>query len=152
MLPTRHEEPKPHHLYVALYNLGSLYHWAFVVKNNQSSFLLDATVGAGNRKYRMCNWENDLAKESMTVLCDVMDLGDNSGVEYLLGIAESVPMPPEEDENFCQTWVESVLQRAGGDGCVLRAPIDQIRETLLQAASGYSNKRFGDPVKILEPF
>lgn len=59
----------------------------------------------------------------MTVLCDVMDLRDDDGVKYLLSVAESIPMPDYEDQNFCQTWAENVLQSVG-EGCyALRASI-----------------------------
>ncbi|KAJ8126563.1 hypothetical protein O1611_g7074 [Lasiodiplodia mahajangana] len=152
MSPPRREEPKPYRLYVALYNLGSVYHWAFVVQDTNGTFLLDATVGDGHRRYRKRNWENDLSKRIMSVLCDVMDLGDDSGVENFLRIAESAPMPDPEDQNFCQTWAEDVLEKAGGNGYVLRAPINRIREIVLQEASSDLDRKFGDPFKVVEPF
>ncbi|KAI0118929.1 hypothetical protein GGR51DRAFT_498234 [Nemania sp. FL0031] len=149
---SRREEPKPYRLYLALYNLGSVYHWAFVVQGRNGAFLLDATVGDGQRRYRKRNWENDLSKRIMSVLCDVMDLRDDNGVENLLRIAESAPMPNYEDQNFCQTWAEEVLGKAGENGYTLRAPISQIREVVLQEALGYSDRKFGDPFKVIEPF
>ncbi|KAI1128568.1 hypothetical protein F5Y10DRAFT_265067 [Nemania abortiva] len=146
------DEPKSYRLYLALYNLGLVYHWAFVVRGDEGTFLLDATVGDGQRRYRKRNWENDLSKQIMSVLCDVMDLRDDSGVEHFLHIAESAPMPGHDDQNFCQTWAEGVLRTAGGNGYTLRAPIDQIREIALQEASGYTDRKFGDPFKVIEPF
>lgn len=88
-----------------------------------TGFLLDATVGDNERRYRKRNWDNDLSKRSITVLCDIMDLRDDDGVKYLLGVAEGIPMPDSDDQNFCQTWAESVLQRAGGNCYALRASI-----------------------------
>ncbi|KAI1200045.1 hypothetical protein F5X97DRAFT_321799 [Nemania serpens] len=123
MPPTHFEEPKPYRLYVALYDLGPVYHWAFVVRGKMTGFLLDATVGDNERRYRKRNWDNDLSKRSITVLCDIMDLRDDDGVKYLLGVAEGIPMPDSDDQNFCQTWAESVLQRAGGNCYALRASI-----------------------------
>lgn len=52
-----------------------------------------------------------------------MDLEDDTGVEYFLRVSESAPMPGHEDQNFCQSWVENVLQKAGEDGYALRASI-----------------------------
>ncbi|KAI1743601.1 hypothetical protein F4680DRAFT_444878 [Xylaria scruposa] len=92
---------------------------------------------------------NDLFKDTTTVLCDVMDLRDDNGVEQLQEIAESAPIYDDGDKSFCRTWVENVLQKAGEEGYTLRAPIEQIRETVLQLVSDSSNK---NPLKILEPF
>ncbi|TRX94877.1 hypothetical protein FHL15_004338 [Xylaria flabelliformis] len=116
--PNQSEEPKPYRLYVALYNLGLIF-------------------------------VNDLFKETTTVLCDVMDLKDDNGVEKLQDIAESAPIyDDEEDKSFCRTWVENVLQRAGENGYALRAPIEQIRKTVLRIASDFNK----NSLKILEPF
>ncbi|KAI0866801.1 hypothetical protein F4860DRAFT_455072 [Xylaria cubensis] len=78
-----------------------------------------------------------------------MDLKDDNGVEQLQDIAESAPIDDSDDKSFCRTWVENVLQKAGENGYALRAPIEQIRETVLRIASNSSNK---NSIKILEPF
>ncbi|KAJ2983387.1 hypothetical protein NUW58_g6258 [Xylaria curta] len=136
-----HDGPKKHRLYVALYNLGPVCHWALVVRNSEETFLLDATAGDGELLYRIRNWKNDLSKKTIAVLCDVMDLQNDHGVKILLDIAESAPIPDKEDQNFCQTWAESVLKKAGKNSPGLRAPIDQIRETVLHEASRCSGRK-----------
>ncbi|KAI0481646.1 hypothetical protein F4859DRAFT_529402 [Xylaria cf. heliscus] len=55
MPPTPLEEPRAHRLYVAIYNLGLIYHWALVIQDTKGTFLLDATVGDDGRRYRNRN-------------------------------------------------------------------------------------------------
>ncbi|KAI0866802.1 hypothetical protein F4860DRAFT_455073 [Xylaria cubensis] len=53
--PNQSEEPKPYRLYVVLYDLGVIFHWAFVIRDSKGTFLLDATIGDDERKYRNRN-------------------------------------------------------------------------------------------------
>ncbi|KAI8947168.1 hypothetical protein F4801DRAFT_582663 [Xylaria longipes] len=63
MSTTDSKEPKPYRLYVALYNVSRIYHWAFVIRDNKNTFVLDATYGNGQhngqqngeRRYRNLN-------------------------------------------------------------------------------------------------
>ncbi|TGJ84417.1 hypothetical protein E0Z10_g4362 [Xylaria hypoxylon] len=117
------EEPRPCRFYVVLYDLGRFIIRLWYSKEPDGPYLLDATEPGGQRQYRIRDWENDLAKEATTVLCDVMDLEDDEGINVLLVITESVPIPDNEDQNFYQSWIESVLRRAEESGHYLPAPI-----------------------------
>jgi len=81
----------------------------------------------GKQKYRVRNWRNDLSKDVLTALYDIMDLKDDRGVRQFKGIAESVLLPDKQDKNFCQTWAENVLEKAAKNGLNTRDGIGKQR-------------------------
>jgi hypothetical protein len=56
----------------------------------------------------------------MTVLCEVSDLHNDERVNRFRDLATSVEIP--KGENFCQKWVENVLETAVKKGWNLPAP------------------------------
>ncbi|KAI3337033.1 hypothetical protein HD806DRAFT_528616 [Xylariaceae sp. AK1471] len=152
---SRHEEPKPYRLYMAIYDMcymntdSKKYHWAFVIRGSNGTILLDATNSEGIRHYREREWDANASKV-WNALCDIMDLKNDQGVEKLRSIAGSVGMPKGDDTKFCQTWAEGVLDAAAKNGYVLRASKDQIVATLKQAAKEHQKKRWDEPFQIVE--